>query len=254
MLLAAVIWSPAPTTEPWQYQLLGKVDTSVEAPVYDIDGADNSAAVVDAIHARGARAVCYFSAGSYENWRADRRRFPKSVRGKPLDDWAGERWLDIRRRDVLMPIMRNRMRRCAAKGFDAVEPDNVDGYTQDSGFRITAGDQLRYNRSLANEAHALGLAAGLKNDLAQVPELVDYFDFAVNEQCFQYRECGRLRPFIQAGKAVFNVEYELPRSAFCARASELRFSSLRKRYSLKPWRRPCPANWVAVSLSSLPRQ
>ena len=149
LLAAAAAWTPAPTTEPWQYQLQGKVDLSVPATVYDIDGADNSAATVRAIHDQGARAVCYFSAGSYENWRDDKGRFPARVLGKPLDNWPGERWLDIRERDALIPIMRDRMRMCADKGFDAVEPDNVDGYQNDSGFPLTGRQQVRYNRALA---------------------------------------------------------------------------------------------------------
>jgi hypothetical protein len=238
-LIALAIWSPAPTTEPWQLQLQGKVDLSVSAPVYDVDGADARASLVRAIHRRGARAICYFSAGSYENWRRDRRRFPKAVLGRKLEGWPGERWLDVRRRATLIPIMRARMRGCARKGFDAVDPDNVDGYANRTGFPLSARDQLRYNRALAREAHRLGLAIGLKNDLAQVPRLVRSFDFAINEQCFLYRECRRLRPFIRAGKAVFNVEYELERGAFCNTASDLRFSSIRKRLSLKRWRRPC---------------
>ena len=236
LLLAASIWSPAPSTEPWQLQLQGKVDLSVEASVYDVDGADTPARKVAKIHARGARAVCYFSAGSYENWRDDRRLFPEGVLGKPLEGWPGERWLDVRRRDALLPIMRDRMERCARKGFDAVDPDNVDGYQNRTGFPLSPRDQLRYNRALAREAHALGLAIGLKNDLGQVPQLVGDYDFAVNEQCFEYDECGRLQPFIRAGKAVFNVEYGRLR---CDRSRSLHFSSIRKRLSLRRWRRTC---------------
>ena len=65
------------------------------------------------------------------------------------------------------------------------------------------------------------------------------FDWALGEQCFQYRECGRLRPFTRAGKAVFAVEYRLPRASFCAAARRAGFMAMRKRLSLGPWRRPC---------------
>ena len=239
LLAAAALWTPTPTTEPWQLQLQGRVDTSLEASMYDVDGQETPASKVDKIHARGAKAVCYFSAGTYENWRPDRKRFPKRMIGRKLPDWEGERWLDIRKRDALLPIMRDRMEACAAKGFDGIDPDNVDAYTHPTGFPLTGADQLRYNRALAAAAHDLGLAIGLKNDLAQIPKLVDYFDFAVNEQCFQYHECGRVRPFIRAGKAVFNVEYELSRSQFCRRAQELQFSSIRKRLTLRAWRTTC---------------
>lgn len=128
---------------------------------------------------------------------------------------------------------------CRDKGFDAVEPDNMDAYRNKSGFPLTAGDQLTYNRLVAKLAHDRGLSVGLKNDLDQIPQLVGDFDFAVNEQCAQYGECARLTPFIEAGKAVFHVEYELPASRFCADTSRLKLSSLEKKYELGAWRRTC---------------
>jgi len=47
----------------------------------------------------------------------------------------------------------------------------------------------------------------LKNDLDQVEDLLDYYDFSVNEQCFEYDECEMLVPFIDDGKPVLNAEY-----------------------------------------------
>jgi hypothetical protein len=153
--------------------------------------------------------------------------------------WPGERWLDIRRIDVLAPIMRARIAMCRGKGFDAVEPDNVDGYANESGFPLTAADQLRYNRQLARLAHRAGLAVGLKNDLGQAAALRRDFDFAVVEQCFQYDECGKTRAFTRAGKPVFAVEYELPRSRFCTHARQLRINALRAPRSLDRAGSPC---------------
>jgi hypothetical protein len=201
----AGIWKPRPGTS-WQIQLQGRVSTRVPARVYDIDGADSPASLVRALHAKKRKVVCYISAGTYENYRSDRDRIPASVRGKTLADWPEEEWLDIRALDALRPVIESRLDTCRRKGFDGVDFDNVDGYKQDSGFPLTAADQLRYNRFLAAAAHERGLAAGLKNDLGQIPELVRHFDFAINEQCFQYRECDRLRPFIRARKAVFTFE------------------------------------------------
>ncbi len=48
---------------------------------------------------------------------------------------------------------------------------------------------------------------GLKNDGDQVAELVDYYDFSLNEQCHEFDECGQLAPFVAAGKPVLNAEY-----------------------------------------------
>ncbi|MGW1543605.1 endo alpha-1,4 polygalactosaminidase [Streptomyces sp. NPDC002309] len=230
-------WQPRPGTD-WQWQLRDRVDTSVDAPVYDIDGFDNSADTVAALHDKGRKVICYLSTGAWEDWRPDAGEFPESVLGKG-NGWEGERWLDIRRTDVLQPLMAARLDMCRDKGFDAVEPDNMDGYENASGFPLTAADQLRYNRLIARLAHERGMAVGLKNDLGQIPELVGDFDFAVNEQCAQYGECEALTPFIEAGKAVFHAEYELPTARFCAESRRLGLSSLLKKYELGVWRETC---------------
>jgi hypothetical protein len=230
-------WIPAPVTS-WQWQLSGTVDQSIDVAMYDIDMFENSADVVASLHAAGRHVVCYVDAGTWENFRPDADQFPRSVLGKS-NGWPGERWLDIRSLNVLQPIMAARLDQCAAKGFDGVEWDNVDGYTNDTGFPLSASDQLTYDRWLANEAHARGLSVALKNDLEQVPDLLAYFDFALDEQCFQYHECGLLAPFTGAGKAVMQVEYSLPPSRFCPQANRMNFNSMKKHLSLDAWRRPC---------------
>ena len=162
--------------------------------------------------------------------RPDAGAFPDAVKGDS-NGWSGERWLDIRRLDVLGPIMQRRLDLCKQKGFDAVEPDNVDGYTNSTGFPLTAADQLTYNRFLATAAHARGLSIGLKNDLDQAQTLEPDFDWALNEQCFQYNECGLLKPFSAAGKAIFEVEYNLDPAQFCPQARTLGIMSMKKKLS-----------------------
>ncbi|NXY93973.1 endo alpha-1,4 polygalactosaminidase [Streptomyces sp. BR123] len=230
-------WQPRPGTD-WQWQLTGKLDTTVKAPVYDVDGFTTTAEQVETLKKAGRRTICYVSTGAWEDFRPDAAAFPRELLGKG-NGWEGERWLDVRRRAELEPLMGERFDMCRDKGFDAVEPDNMDGYTNDSGFPLTAEDQLLYNRLIARLAHDRGLAVGLKNDLDQVPQLVGDFDFAVNEQCAQYGECERLTPFVKAGKAVFHVEYELPTSRFCGLARKLKLSSMQKEYELGAWRKPC---------------
>ncbi len=116
---------------------------------------------------------------------------------------------------------------------------NVDGYINNTGFDLTYEDQLRYNRWLAEEAHKRGLSIGLKNDLDQIPDLVFYFDWALNEEYFYYNECDKLFPFIENGKAVFGVEYELDKEDFCLKANEMGFSFMKKHRELDAWRDPC---------------
>jgi regulation of enolase protein 1 (concanavalin A-like superfamily) len=233
------IWVPNLAT-PWQWQLTGTIDQSVNVPMYDIDLFDTSATVVASLHAKGRRAVCYMSAGTWENWRPDAAAFPAAVLGGG-NGWPGEKWLDIRRIDVLGPIMEARMDLCKQKGFDALEPDNIDGYSNNSGFALTAQDQLTYNKWLAAQAHARGLSIGLKNDLDQVSQLVTSFDWAINEQCFEYNECNLLAPFTQAGKAVFEVEYSLTPAQFCDKAVALKFNALKKGLDLDAAVTACPS-------------
>ncbi|MFI9104889.1 endo alpha-1,4 polygalactosaminidase [Streptomyces fildesensis] len=230
-------WRPHPGTA-WQWQLSGKVDTGVDVPVYDIDGFENDAATVARLHADGRKVICYVNAGAWEDFRPDRVAFPAALLGLG-NGWSGERWLDIRRLDLLRPLMAKRFDMCRAKGFDGVEPDLMDAYTNRSGFPLTAADQLAYNRMLAGLAHERGMAVGLKNDLEQIPELVGDFDFAVNEECAQNEECDELTPFITADKAVFHTEYSLATTEFCPTARRLRLSSMLKHLNLDAWRQPC---------------
>lgn len=235
------IWRPPPGTT-WQWQLLGTIDTSVVAEMYDIDLFDAPPAVIDELRAAGRAVVCYFSAGSYEDWRPDAAEFPPSALGNDLDGWPGERWLDTRDAGV-RAIMRARLDLAVAKRCDGVEPDNVDGYANDSGFPLTAATQLEYNRFLAAEAHARGLSVGLKNDAGQVPELVGDFDWALDEECVVWNECDAYAPFVAAGKAVFDAEYTdqgMSPATVCPVTGPLRFSSIVKRRELDAWRETCP--------------
>jgi hypothetical protein len=227
-----------PAHASWQWQLDGRLDTSVNARVYDIDGFAASKRTVQRLHRAGRYVVCYIDVGTWENWRPDRGRFPAAALGAD-NGWPGERWLDVRRRKALAPVLSSRVAMCAHKGFDAIEPDNVDGYTNDTGFPLTAHDQLAFNRWVARTAHRHGLAVALKNDLEQASALAPSFDFAVLEQCAQYRECASARPFLRAGKAVFDAEYARATSSFCAETKRLGISAIRKRLSLGAWRQAC---------------
>ena len=232
-------WQPRPGTT-WQWQLQGSLDTTVDVAAYDIDLWDTSKSTIESLHAMGRKVICYFSAGSYENWRADASQFPAAAKGKVMDGWPNERWLDVRSSKV-RSIMQQRLDLAADKGCDAVEPDNVDGYSNESGFALSGADQIAFNRFLATEAHARGLAIGLKNDLDQVQQLVASFDFAVNEQCFQYGECDSLKAFIEADKPVLQVEYGSASlvSTICPKANQRNFDTLIKRLDLGAWRVAC---------------
>jgi hypothetical protein len=233
-------WRPGPTTGPWQWQLQGKIDTNDPACVYELDGFETSKATVATLHRKGVKVICYLDVGSWEEYRPDAGEFPKAALGNVYEGYPEERWLDIAHFHQFAPIMKKRIEMCAHKGFDGVEPDNIAGWENKTGFPLTRADQRRYNVWIARQVHQRGMAVALKNDPGQAKELVGDFDFAVVEECFQYEECGSFKPFIAAGKAVFETEYELPPEKFCAQAKELGFAAIRKGIELfaKPWE-PC---------------
>lgn len=237
-LTATTWWKPAARIS-GQVQLQGTIDTNIDAEVFDIDGFDVPSSKIAALKAKGRKLVCYFSAGAWEDWRSDASRWPSSVRGKS-NGWPGEKWVDIRQLAALKPIMATRMDMCKAKGYDAVDPDNVDGYQNDTGFPLKAADQLAFNKMLADLAHERGLAIGLKNDLDQIPQLADIFDFSVNEQCAEYNECDTLKPFIARNKPVFNIEYSVSTTKFCPKAKSLGLSPMKKKMALDAWIQRCP--------------
>jgi len=241
----AQIWSPAPGTS-WQWQLSGSIDTNVAVSMFDIDLFDAPQSTIDTLHSKGRVVICYFSAGSREDWRADAGAFASSDYGNPLDGWPGETWLDTRSANV-RTIMKKRLDLAQQRGCDGVEPDNVDAYQSSSGFPLTKQNQKDYLLFLATEAHQRGLSIGLKNALGLVPDVVSKYDWAINEQCLQYGECTELAPFIQAGKAVFHVEYASSTSglaskkaAVCGDSTLQGFSTLIKTLDLGAPRLACP--------------
>ena len=210
---------PTPSTNVWQPSALDtfhmqlqttpatSLATNVAASIYVIDLYDNTAEKIAQLKKQGLKVVCYFSAGSSENWRSDFKRFLPADKGKNTSGWKGERWLDTRSSNV-RNLMLGRLDTAVQKGCDGVDPDNVDGFTNATGFKLTAQDQLDYNRFLSSQAHLRGLAIGLKNDDTQLSELVNSFEFAINEQCHLYGSCTAYKAFTSIGKPVLNIEYQ----------------------------------------------
>jgi hypothetical protein len=151
--------------------------------VLEIDGAEATSEVVAWLRAEGIAPICYINAGAWEEWRDDADAYPEEIIGEAYPGWEGERFVDIRRLDVLGPILEARLDDCAGKGFVVVDPDNVDTYATDTGFPLSEEDQLRFNLWLAEAAHARGLAIGQKNVPELSRDLAGTFDFAVTEDC-----------------------------------------------------------------------
>ncbi len=212
---AAAGWWTPPQQLTWYWQLQGAIDNAQPVAAYDVDAFETSAAEVASLHAEGKHVICYVDVGTAESFRLDYSSFPASVLGRS-NGWPGERWLDIRRLRIVEPIMAARFQICREKGFDAVEPDNIEAYANRSGFPISARQQLIFNEWVATEAHTLGMAVLQKNDSEQSTTLEPYFDGALSEQCNQYRECANFDVYLSAGKPVLNAEYQRQPKQFCA--------------------------------------
>ncbi|POR37457.1 Uncharacterized protein TPAR_02341 [Tolypocladium paradoxum] len=238
----------------WQIVLRNPVDLSAalspDVDVYDLDVYENPAATIAALRNRGKRVVCYFSAGSYEDWRADKGEFKDGDLGKQLRGWRGERWLRLSSENVRR-IMRQRVKYAAGKGCDAIDPDNVDGYQNDNGLGLTADDSISFMAFLHGEASKYNMSLGLKNAGDIIPSVLNLTDFHVNEQCVEHAECATFAAYISAGKPVFHIEYpdSKPsiaadkREAICARTGASRgaggFSTVMKRMELDGWVEYC---------------
>lgn len=262
----AVEWPPTldpnPEVQPpkWDWQLAVPVtvnpDSSIE--IYDIDMFDNeSTGMVGYLHSLGKKVICYVDVGSWEDWRDDKDAFPQSLLGNTYVGFSDEKWLDIR--DVnpdksttgmaLADILEARFERARMMGCDAIEPDNMHGYEEASGFPLTYEDQIYFNLWVAEAVHIRGMLVALKNDIsqAQEPRLIETFDFVVSEQCFQYNECNVFSGFLAANKPVFVAEYRRTPSDFCPDAKALRISAIKKTEPLDATREDCDAYYDSVA-------
>lgn len=204
---------------------------------FDPFSASNAASVISQLKSQGNVSVtCYFSAGTAEDWRSDYNRFTAADKSVQLDDWEGEYILDTRSANV-RNIMADRIRAMKNYGCTGIEPDNVDGYSYNSGFPLTRTTALNYLDFLQQQAHSHGMSVALKNSselvsstLPSGKKVTEAFDWVLVEECYQYNECDSYRPFVQAGKAVVIVEYG--NKLNCADANSKNYDAYKMNLSL----------------------
>ncbi|KAF2279764.1 uncharacterized protein EI97DRAFT_440057 [Westerdykella ornata] len=214
----ASYWKP-PMKSNIQFILSGIPDVDDDyirplAGIYEIDMFYTPAETIKKMNQLGQKVICYFSAATAENWRDDYNQFKKQDLGKELPDWPGERYLDIRRANVF-EVIKKRIDLAAQKGCNAIEPDNVDVYSNDNGFtpEITPGDTVAYLHKISAYARNKGMSVGIKNCIEILGDIFPDVDFAISEECVQWLNCTAYANFTTApragleGKPVFEVEY-----------------------------------------------
>ncbi|MET9864000.1 endo alpha-1,4 polygalactosaminidase [Streptomyces smyrnaeus] len=163
--------------------------------------------------AEGLYNICYVNAfqtqpGAEDSWDSDLLLRDKSGDVVYDGEWKGEALLDIRTADKRKRIAKKVnawIDSCAAKGFQAVEPDNYDSYDRSEGL-LTTGQAQDLIRRLSGHAHSKGLAIGQKNAAELATSRKDNgLDFAIAEQCGEWKECGTYTKAF--GDEVFVIEY-----------------------------------------------
>jgi len=235
-------WVPS-HSDSFQLQLANyPPDLTMQADVFELDLFETSQDAIDSLHEIGKRVICYINVGAWEEYRPDAADFSSDIIGKEYIGWAGERWLDISNYENFSSLITTRFDLAASKSCDGIDPDNINGFQQDTGFSITAQDQLTYNIWLSEQAHLRGLSIGLKNNSVQILDLVDHFDFALTEDCAVYGECADFLPFIEQGKVVFQIEYTdtfNSMDAFCPASAANGYSTIFKNRELDAWVELC---------------
>lgn len=261
----AGVWQPAVNAS-WQIILSKTLDIDESAPsvepdvaVFDIDMfLHQNNTIIDSLHKLGKKVICYFSAGSYEDYRPDSWQFKKADLGSELDGWPGEYWLNISSPDV-RDIMATRIEIASQIGCDAVDPDNVDGFQNENGFDLTAQDSIDFVKFLAKEARNRKLGVGLKNAGDIISDVLSVVQFQVNEQCAEYDECDTFAAFIDAGKPVFHIEYPkgTPDSVSanaltsdCSASDSDNFSTVIKTMDLDGWVEYCNGQKAETAVTS----
>lgn len=226
-------WQLSASDQEINKQIDGFSKQSKPLNLIDVDGFGIKANTVAKLKAKDIYTVCYLNVGSWEPWRPDAKDYPKYLFIHRDPNWPDEIFLDIRDvfkpNSVLAKILKKRIKMCKDKGFDAVEPDNMQNHENTSG-KITQRDQVNFNTWFADQVHAQGLAILQKNgpDLVLLKDdqgrrMVDVYDGILNESCAKYNECAPLKHYVDAGKLALDVEY---------RASDLK-CHLAKKYGFR---------------------
>jgi hypothetical protein len=198
-----------PANGRFDYQIGGAYKPLASVRVVDRDRTSSPAP--------GVYNVCYVNAfqtqAESDGWwkRHHSKLLLRNAHGALIEDpgWPGEIILNTSTatdRGALATIEDRWLKGCKTKGFQAVEPDNLDSNTRSHGL-LTQAEDFAFAKLLAQRAHADGLAIAQKNDAEQSAHLrrTVHFDFAIAEECQVFSECGFYTKTY--GDEVFEIEY-----------------------------------------------
>uniref|UniRef100_A0A942Y7T9 Endo alpha-1,4 polygalactosaminidase n=1 Tax=Neobacillus citreus TaxID=2833578 RepID=A0A942Y7T9_9BACI len=233
-------WTNLPTSGVPDYQLGGAYTPPDGVTIVERDSTAHPA--------DGTYSICYVNGfqtqpGDGPLWLDDHPdAVLRDADGAPVSDpgWPDEMLLDTTtaaKRSEIVSVLATDVARCADRGFDAVEFDNLDSWTRSDG-ALTRSGNLALAAALVDLGHEHGLAVGQKNtpQLGAAGRERTGFDFVVAEECVTYDECG---DYTEAyGDRVIDVEYsddtDGPWSSVCSRDDRPAMTILRDRDLVTP--------------------
>lgn len=206
-VMALLTPAAPPTAGVADYQLGGAYPPAANVQIVTRDRTDKPV--------KGVYSICYVNAFQTQPdelswWKKHHPtlllRSPKTGHLVHDPGWPDEVLLDIRtkaKRIAAAKVVGTWFDRCAADGYQAIEPDNLDSWTRSHTY-LTEREAIGFARRLVDRAHQAGLAIAQKN----TPELSSKglgFDFAVAEECERYRECDAYTTTY--GQKLIEIEY-----------------------------------------------
>ncbi|MGI8755736.1 MAG: endo alpha-1,4 polygalactosaminidase [Acidimicrobiales bacterium] len=216
--------APPPANAGFDYQLGGDYRPPRAVTVVSRDWFEGKAL-------RGGYSICYVNAFQTQpdddGSRPDERsRWPEDLVLSRLGDdpnWGGEYLVDLStasKRTRASRWVRPMIDRCAQRGFDAVEFDNLDSWTRFDGTPLAGqvpfgpDEAARFAGMLTSYPHGEGLAVAQKNARQLLGRRRSLgFDFAVVEQCGEQSSAGddECRAFAKVyGAHIVDIEYTDP--------------------------------------------
>lgn len=230
----------------WRLDSIGLNEVSqYNCKIVDIDAFSATKELVHAFHSKGIKVIAYVSVGTFEIYRSDSNLLPKEVVGNIYPAWPDERFLDLKQLEKLKPFITSRFDMIKSKGFDGIEPDNIDIYGEETDFNLTLDDTRIFCEWIIEEAHKRGLCIGQKNTEELVPLLNKKFDWALTENVFHQNIQNDYSSYISLGKPVFSAEYtdEMDVTHFntfvCNKAKQLKYFAFLKHRNLTQWTYEC---------------
>ena len=91
ILFSVFVIAPSNSIKTWHIQYdPTPVNPAADVRYWNLDLFDVSELTIADLKNQGVFVMCYFSAGSWENWRPDANQFPENCLGRK-NGWPGER-------------------------------------------------------------------------------------------------------------------------------------------------------------------